>query len=93
MFENYKFSRSFEKNKEKENAYDQMEFKGLKEEELTIKERMIHPAAPGKKAYQKFKWCNLTPSMNRIGKLAAALMQIEFENSQISIRYANGLSR
>lgn len=34
---------------------------------------MIHAAAPGNKANQKFKWCNLTPSMNRIGKLAAVL--------------------
>lgn len=39
--------------------------------ELTIKQRMTQPAAPGNKAYQKFKPCNLTPSMNRMGKLAA----------------------
>lgn len=40
--------------------------------ELTIKQRRMHPVAPGNKAYQKFKWCNLAPSMNRRGKLAAA---------------------
>lgn len=41
--------------------------------QLTIKQRMMQPAAPGNKAYQKFKLCSLTPSMNRIGKLAAAI--------------------
>lgn len=32
----------------------------------------MHIAAPGYKAYQKFKWCNLTPSMKSNGMLTAA---------------------
>jgi hypothetical protein len=33
---------------------------------------MRQPTAPGNNAYQKFNLWSLTPSMNKIGKLAAA---------------------
>lgn len=36
-----------------------------------MKQRRMHPMAPGNNAYQRLRRWNLGPSMNSIGKLAA----------------------
>ena len=39
---------------------------------LTIKHRIRQPVAPGNNAYHRFRLWNFAPSMNKMGKLAAA---------------------
>ena len=46
--------------------------KAVRSNLLTIKQRTMQPAAPGKSAYQSCKLWNFGPSINKMGKLAAA---------------------